>query len=60
MISVDIDSASETDAKSAMETPISKHNITKLDLVIGNAGISKYFGKAVTTTVRQHLHGRRP
>lgn len=49
VITVKIDSTSESDATTAVETLVSKHNISKLDLVIANAGVSKYFGKATVT-----------
>lgn len=48
-----IDSASETDALSAVDALVSLHGITKLDIVIANAGISKYFGKAELTPAKQ-------
>ena len=50
-----IDSASETDATDAVEALTSEHSITKLDLVIANAGISKYFGKATVTSAKEML-----
>ncbi|KIW24370.1 uncharacterized protein PV07_10088 [Cladophialophora immunda] len=48
-----LDSTSESDAKAAVETLKSKHNLTKLDIVIANAGISKYFGKAMVTPAKE-------
>lgn len=38
-----------------MEALGSQHGIEKLDLVIANAGISKYFGKASVTPVQEML-----
>ncbi|KAH7208369.1 hypothetical protein BKA60DRAFT_611321 [Fusarium oxysporum] len=54
-ILVKIDSASETDAPDAMSTLKRDHGITKLDLVIANAGISKYFGTAEVTPVKEMM-----
>ncbi|KAH6972796.1 hypothetical protein BKA56DRAFT_592832 [Ilyonectria sp. MPI-CAGE-AT-0026] len=54
-ILVKIDSASEADFPTAIETLRSQHGIEKLDLVIANAGISNYFGKATVTPVQQML-----
>ncbi|KAH7144180.1 hypothetical protein B0J13DRAFT_40732 [Dactylonectria estremocensis] len=54
-ILVKIDSASEADFPAAVETLRSQHGIEKLDLVIANAGISKYFGKATETPAQQML-----
>ncbi|KAH7110999.1 hypothetical protein B0J13DRAFT_591087 [Dactylonectria estremocensis] len=45
----------QADFAAAMETLKSQHGIEKLDLVIANAGISKYFGKASITPVQQML-----
>jgi norsolorinic acid ketoreductase len=53
LIIVKIDSASETDALAAIATLKSDHNITKLDIVIANAGISNYFGKAAVTPAQE-------
>ncbi|KAF5691916.1 ketoreductase [Fusarium denticulatum] len=50
-ILVKIDSASETDALEAMSTLERDHGVEKLDLVIANAGISKFFGTAEVTPV---------
>jgi norsolorinic acid ketoreductase len=50
-----IDSASETDVLAAVNILTSEHGITKLDIVIANAGISNYFGKALITPVEQML-----
>lgn len=49
VIVVKIDSTSECDAKQAVETLVSQHGITRLDIVIANAGVSKYFGAAQVT-----------
>jgi len=46
---VKIDSTSATDAQVAASTLASQHGITKLDVVIANAGVSKYFGSARVT-----------
>ncbi|KAF5970001.1 ketoreductase [Fusarium bulbicola] len=54
-ILVKIDSASETDALAAMSTLKREHGIEKLDLVIANAGISKYFGTAEVTPVKEMI-----
>ncbi|KAM5341984.1 hypothetical protein ACJ41O_015015 [Fusarium nematophilum] len=48
-IPVKLDSASEADYNAAIDTLRSQHGITKLDLVVANAGISNYFGKAAVT-----------
>jgi norsolorinic acid ketoreductase len=53
VILVKIDSASETDALSAIDTVKTDHMVTKLDVVIANAGISNYFGKAAVTPAKQ-------
>ncbi|KAJ9602530.1 hypothetical protein H2200_013073 [Cladophialophora chaetospira] len=42
VILVKIDSSSETDARAAVETLKSEHGISKLDIVVANAGISNY------------------
>lgn len=44
LILVKIDSASETDAAAAVKTLTESHGITKLDVVIANAGIANAFG----------------
>ncbi|KAK5053914.1 hypothetical protein LTR84_001876 [Exophiala bonariae] len=49
VITVQIDSASTTDAATAISTLKSQHSITHLDVVIANAGVSKYFGPARAT-----------
>ncbi|KAK5087541.1 hypothetical protein LTR70_006966 [Exophiala xenobiotica] len=53
IILVKLDSASETDAKVAVETLVSEYHITKLNIVIANAGVSKYFGKAMVTPAQE-------
>ncbi|CCT63347.1 related to ketoreductase [Fusarium fujikuroi] len=54
-ILVKIDSASETDALEAIKSLRRDHGIAKLDLVIANAGISKYFGTAEMTPVKEMI-----
>ena len=57
LIIVKIDSASPTDAFDAASTLQTQHGISKIDVVIANAGISKYYGPATTTPlseVREH------
>ena len=48
-----IDSSSTTHALSAVDILKSEYGITKLDVVIANAGISNYYGKAVVTPADQ-------
>ncbi|MCJ1420680.1 hypothetical protein MMC32_007039 [Xylographa parallela] len=58
LITVKIDSLSETDAKAAVETLKESYGISKLDVVIANSGIGKYFGQAGETPIseiRDHL-----
>lgn len=58
VITVTIDSSDEASAKKAVETLQSQHGIDKLDIVIANAGISKYYGNADITPiseVREHF-----
>jgi norsolorinic acid ketoreductase len=56
IILVQLDSASETDALDAVKIIQSPpHNVTQLDVVIANAGISNYFGKARVTPVSEML-----
>ena len=55
VILVKIDSAVETDALTAIHTLNSEHSISKLDVVIANAGISSYFGKATVTPAEEML-----
>ncbi|SCO30973.1 related to ketoreductase [Fusarium fujikuroi] len=54
-ILVKMDSASETDALEAIKSLRRDHGIAKLDLVIANAGISKYFGTAEMTPVKEMI-----
>lgn len=53
VILVKIDSTSQTDAKTAVGILQSEHKITKVDVVIANAGISSYFGKAAITPAEE-------
>ena len=53
LIVVKIDSSSVTDASEAVEELQSRHNIHKIDVVIANAGISKYYGPAATTPIKE-------
>ena len=55
VIIVKTDSASETDALTAVNALKSDYKITKLDVVIANAGISSYFGKAAVTPAEEML-----
>jgi norsolorinic acid ketoreductase len=56
LLIVQIDSASPTDALTAIKTLQSiPSNLTHLDLVIANAGISNYFGPAAVTPLDQML-----
>ncbi|KAJ5657309.1 uncharacterized protein N7484_000958 [Penicillium longicatenatum] len=53
LILVKLDSAKEADATVAVQYLLSKHNIQKLDVVVANAGISAYFGKATVTPAKE-------
>ena len=53
LILVKLDSLSETDAKNAVDTLRSKHDISKLDIVMANAGIGKDFSTVVDTTPQE-------
>ncbi|TGJ78983.1 hypothetical protein E0Z10_g9788 [Xylaria hypoxylon] len=55
LIVVKLDSASETDAKEAVAELREKHNITALDVVIANAGISNNGTTVYKTTVASIL-----
>lgn len=55
VIFVKIDSASETDALTAISSLQTDYKIPKLDVVIANAGISRYFGKATVTPAEEML-----
>lgn len=48
-----IDSFSPTDAKDAVETLKSRHEISHLDVVIANAGVSKYYATVAETPVQE-------
>jgi norsolorinic acid ketoreductase len=50
---VQIDSASRTDAASAVDLLKSKHKISHIDVVIANAGVGKYWGAALTTPISE-------
>lgn len=55
---VHIDNLSEGSAADAVKDLQSKHGITKLDVVIANAGISDFYGPALSTPlseVRNHF-----
>jgi norsolorinic acid ketoreductase len=52
---VKIDSQSQTDALTAVETLKSEHKITKLDIVIANAGIANHFGQARVTPAKEMI-----
>jgi norsolorinic acid ketoreductase len=57
-IVVHIDSLSDNSAKDAVKELKSQHHITKLDVVIANAGISNFYGPAADTPlseVRNHF-----
>ena len=57
LIVVKVDAAAPTAACDAETTLHTQHGISKLDVVIANAGISKYYGPAATTPlseVRDH------
>ncbi|CZR65883.1 related to ketoreductase [Phialocephala subalpina] len=58
IIAVKIVSSDESAAHTAMQHLQAEHGITKLDVVIANAGIAKYFGPASSTPIaemREHL-----
>lgn len=55
VIVVKIDSNSETDAKDAVASLKSAHNITKLDIVIANAGMGDVWGPAVAASASSML-----
>jgi norsolorinic acid ketoreductase len=57
-IVVHIDNLSESPAKDSIKVLESKHGITKLDVVIANAGIANFYGPAINTPlseVRDHF-----
>lgn len=49
LIVLKIDAASETDPAAAAHKLKTKHNVTHLDVLIANAGISKHYGPAIDT-----------
>jgi norsolorinic acid ketoreductase len=53
VITVAIDSSIDTSAKEAVDTLKTQHGIKMLDVVIANAGISKYYGLAEITPVEE-------
>lgn len=53
VITVAIDSNDDSSAKKAVEVLKTQHGITKLDTVIANAGISKYYGLATETPANE-------
>ena len=55
VILVKVDSTCDTDALDAIKVLKSEHQIMKLDVVIANAGISNYFGKATVTPAEEML-----
>lgn len=58
LIIVKIDSKVETDANAAIDILKKDHNITHLDVVIANAGVSKDFDPVETTSitvVKEHI-----
>jgi norsolorinic acid ketoreductase len=52
---VKIDSAKEDDPGTAIRLIKEKHGIDWLDIVIANAGISNYFGKAIETPTQNMM-----
>jgi norsolorinic acid ketoreductase len=52
LITVKIDSVSETDAKDAVAS-LQSQGITKLDVVIANSGIANYWGSALDTPLKE-------
>jgi norsolorinic acid ketoreductase len=55
LILVKLDAESETDAIDAAKMLRDQHNITHIDTIIANAGISNYFGPVATTPASQVL-----
>jgi len=58
VIVVKIDSLSDNSSRDAVHELSSKHGITKLDTVVANAGIAKYYGSAAETPLselREHF-----
>lgn len=55
ILTVKIDSSSITDAASALKTLETTYHIDKLDTVVANAGIAKYYGSITSVTAAQVL-----
>jgi len=58
VITVTIDNSNQSSAEKAVEVIQSQHGISKLDVVIANAGIAKHYGLASATPlneVREHF-----
>jgi len=53
IIPVVINSTDDSSAQKAIELIKTQHGITKLDIVIANAGISKYYGIAAITPISE-------
>jgi norsolorinic acid ketoreductase len=53
IIIVQIDSSSEIDAFEAIQALRTEHGVTSLDVVIANAGISKFRGTALDTPIHE-------
>ncbi|RDW61497.1 aflatoxin biosynthesis ketoreductase nor-1-like protein [Coleophoma crateriformis] len=53
IINVKIDSKDPSTVKTAVSSLSSEHNISHLDIVIANAGISKYYGAAAQTPISE-------
>jgi norsolorinic acid ketoreductase len=53
LIVTKIESGSESSAQSAIESIKTANNITKLDIVIANAGIGYYYAPAASTSVSE-------
>ena len=53
LILVRIDSSSETDALTAVETLRLNYGIERLDTVVANAGMGKYYGPLMGATLSQ-------
>ena len=54
LITIKIDSESETDARTAAQILQDTHNIHKLDVLIANAGIGTYYGPAVAAPLEEY------
>ena len=58
VILVKIESTSDSDPATAVEQLRSQHGISKIDTVIANSGIAKYYGPAFSTPIselREHI-----